>query len=70
MTGNLLKVRDAVLAPDYQPGDHVWAVPASSAETGQVCVVGFEDGSTGLRRWPVEGARVLGVVVEMYRRLT
>jgi SOS-response transcriptional repressor LexA len=67
-TDFVLKVRGTSLEPDYQAGDHVSVKQAGAAEPGQVVVALVGDGAC-LVRWPVEGARVLGVVTGMFRRL-
>lgn len=69
VSDRLVRVRCSDLKPEYQDGDWVQVRRQESAEDGQVCVVGLDDGTHLLRRWPVEGARVVGVVVEMYRRV-
>lgn len=67
-TDFVLKVRDSRVEPDYQVGDWVTVRQQKTAEPGQVVVALVGDGAA-LVRWPVDGARVLGVVTGMFRRL-
>ena len=67
-TDFVLKVRDTTLEPEYQAGDHVTVKQQATAELGQVVVALIGEGAC-LVRWPVEDARVLGVVTGMFRRL-
>lgn len=67
-TDFVLKVKDSRLEPDYQAGDYVTVKQQHTAEPGQVVVALFEEGAA-VMRWPVEGAKVLGVVTGMFRRL-
>jgi SOS-response transcriptional repressor LexA len=68
-TDMAVRVRESRVLPDYQPGDWVSVREVAEACPGQVVVARFGDGSSALVRWPVEGARVLGVVTGMFRKV-
>lgn len=67
-TDFVLKVKDSRLEPDYQAGDHVTVKQQTTAEPGQIVVALVGEGAS-IVRWPVEDAKVLGVVTGMWRRL-
>lgn len=67
-TDHVLRMRGDAMAPGILAGDHLIVRQHAEAAAGQV-VVALVEGVATLVRWPVEDARVLGVVTGMFRRL-